>query len=109
MESRVGAHRSTPLADLSIQEVLSRLSTGRLSHARYFEDVLARCEQAKFAGAFTQRVEPEVQQAAAAARDSIKMRARAKLFGVPFIVKDSVDVAGVATSCWCVVKRATPC
>jgi Asp-tRNA(Asn)/Glu-tRNA(Gln) amidotransferase A subunit family amidase len=97
---RKGSLRSTPLADLPVAEAHARLVAGRLSHARYFEDILTRYEQAKFAGAFTTPLEPSMFEAWAAGRDSRRRFWRHKLLGIPYVVKDSIDVAGMATTCW---------
>ena len=109
MDNRKGSQRSTPLADLSITEAIARLSSGRISHERYFEDVLTRYEQCKFAGAFVGPVDADSFAAGAVSRDNRRRKFRHKLFGIPFIVKDSIDVAGIATSCWCVTYGSLGC
>ena len=101
--SRKGSQRSTPLADLSVTDAIARLSGGRMSHSRYFEDVLTRYEQCKFANAFVGPVDVDAFAEWASNRDARRRKFRHKLFGVPFVVKDSIDVAGIPTTLWCVL------
>ncbi len=83
-----------------LQDAHQRLMSGRMSHSRYFEDVITRYAQAKFAGAFIGPLDTAAFEKWAAARDARRHVYRHKLLGIPFVVKDSIDVAGMATTCW---------
>lgn len=94
----------TALDRLSVATIASDVQAGRRSAAAVIEDVLARLDayDAIQPAVWISRFEPEALRAAAAAVDArIAAGETLPLAGVPFAVKDNIDLAGLATTAAC--------
>ncbi|HZB91645.1 MAG TPA: allophanate hydrolase, partial [Stellaceae bacterium] len=91
---------------LDLASLRQRFLSGALSAAALAEDVLARIAAAGDDKVWIERVPAERLRAAAAALDARAARdgdalTKLPLFGVPFAVKDNIDVEGMTTTAAC--------
>ena len=85
--------------DLSAREIAARVARGELSATKCARAALARVRAAAARNAVTDIDEARVLKDAQAVDRRVERGERAgALAGVPFVVKDNVDVAGTATS-----------
>ena len=93
-------------ASLDLTRLTHRLRSGALTASALIEDVLARIEAAGDDRVWIARVPAGLLRAQAASLDAMAARdagviARQPLFGIPFAVKDNIDVAGLPTTAAC--------
>lgn len=88
---------------LSLPDIhaLRRTLTDGLPAQAVAEQVIARCTAVTADGIWIHRVPDEALRARAAALDALTPAARGPLHGVPFAVKDNLDVAGLPTTAAC--------
>lgn len=94
----------TDFARLSAAQIAAAVNAGARSAVSVAEDVLARIAayDAVQPQAWISRFSPEVVRAAAAAVDArVQAGETLPLAGVPFAVKDNIDVAGLETTAAC--------
>lgn len=94
----------TALDRLSVAGIAAEVQAGRRSAVAVIEDVLARLDayDAIQPAVWISRFEPEALRAAAAAVDArVAAGETLPLAGVPFAVKDNIDLAGLATTAAC--------
>ncbi|MGN7999145.1 allophanate hydrolase [Sphingomonas sp. 22176] len=94
----------TALDQLSVAGIAAEVQAVRRSAVAVIEDVLARLDayDAIQPAVWISRFEPEALRAAAAAVDArIAAGETLPLAGVPFAVKDNIDLAGLATTAAC--------
>lgn len=94
----------TALDRLSVAGIAAKVQAGRRSAVAVIEDVLARLDayEAIQPAVWISRFEPDALLAAAAAVDArIAAGETLPLAGVPFAVKDNIDLAGLATTAAC--------
>lgn len=93
-------------ASLDLARLSARLASGELTALALIEDVLGRIAAAGDDKVWITRVRADELRARAAALDAKaarepELRRRLPLFGVPFAVKDNIDVAGLSTTAAC--------
>lgn len=101
----------TDFARLSAGRIAADVNAGARSAVSVAEDVLARLAayDAVQPQAWISRFTPEAVRAAAAAVDArVKAGERLPLAGVPFAVKDNIDVAGLETTAACPAFAFSP-
>lgn len=94
----------TALDRLSVTAIAADVQAGRRSAVAVIEDVLARLDayDAIQPAVWISRFEPDALRAAAAAVDArVAAGETLPLAGVPFAVKDNIDLAGLATTAAC--------
>ncbi|WP_294331460.1 allophanate hydrolase [uncultured Sphingomonas sp.] len=94
----------TALDRLSVARIAAEVQAGRRSAVAVIEDVLARLDayDAIQPAVWISRFEPDALRAAAAAVDArVAAGETLPLAGVPFAVKDNIDLAGLATTAAC--------
>lgn len=94
----------TALDRLSVEGIAAEVQAGRRSAVTVIEDVLARLDayDAIQPAVWISRFEPAALRAAAAAVDArVAAGETLPLAGVPFAVKDNIDLAGLATTAAC--------
>lgn len=94
----------TVLDRLSAARIAAEVQAGRRSAVAVIEDVLARLDayDAIQPAVWISRFEPDALRAAAAAVDArVAAGETLPLAGVPFAVKDNIDLAGLATTAAC--------
>ncbi|SFK49706.1 allophanate hydrolase [Sphingomonas sp. NFR04] len=94
----------TALDRLSVAGIAAEVQAGKRSAVAVIEDVLARLDayDAIQPAVWISRFEPDALRAAAAAVDArIAAGETLPLAGVPFAVKDNIDLAGLATTAAC--------
>lgn len=94
----------TALDRLSVAGIAAEVQAGRRSAVAVIEDVLARLDayDAIQPAVWISRFEPDALRAAAAAVDArVAAGETLPLAGVPFAVKDNIDLAGLATTAAC--------
>ncbi len=94
----------TALDRLSVTAIAAEVQAGRRSAVAVIEDVLARLDayDAIQPAVWISRFEPDALRAAAAAVDArVTAGETLPLAGVPFAVKDNIDLAGLATTAAC--------
>jgi len=94
----------TALDRLSVASISAEVQAGPRSAVAVIEDVLARLDayDAVQPAVWISRFEPDALRAAAAAVDArIAAGETLPLAGVPFAVKDNIDLAGLATTAGC--------
>lgn len=94
----------TALDRLSVAGIAAEVQAGRSSAVAVIEDVLARLDayDAIQPAVWISRFEPDALRAAAAAVDArVAAGETLPLAGVPFAVKDNIDLAGLATTAAC--------
>lgn len=94
----------TALDRLSVTSIAAEVQAGRRSAVAVIEDVLARLDayDAIQPAVWIARFKPDALRAAAAAVDArIAAGETLPLAGVPFAVKDNIDLAGLATTAAC--------
>lgn len=94
----------TALDRLSVAAIAADVQAGRRSAVAVIEDMLARLDayDAIQPAVWISRFEPDALRAAAAAVDArIAAGETLPLAGVPFAVKDNIDLAGLATTAAC--------
>ena len=94
----------TALDRLSVAGIAAHVQAGRRSAVAVIEDVLARLDayDAIQPAVWISRFEPAALRAAAAAVDArVAAGETLPLAGVPFAVKDNIDLAGLATTAAC--------
>lgn len=94
----------TALDRLSVTGIAAGVQAGRRSAVAVIEDVLARLDayDAVQPAVWISRFEPDALRAAAAAVDDhVAAGETLPLAGVPFAVKDNIDLAGLATTAAC--------
>ena len=97
----------------TISDFQDRLRNGIVNVSDLIEIVLARIAAQSPAEVFIHRADPQkVRQRARELQDRLLsepgLLARMPLFGVPFVVKDNIDVLGVETTCACPAFAYTP-
>jgi mandelamide amidase len=87
------------LEELSAVQVIRAIHAGDLSAERYACMLLAKCEAARGLNVFTS-LEPQAVQASARAVDEARRRGEMlpALAGLPLLVKENIDVAGLPTT-----------
>src|SRR4051812_12312330 len=85
---------------LKIEKLLSAYRTGALTPAQVIEDVLARIEAAPQRNVWITRLSREQVLSYVRALDG-KSPDQLPLFGIPFAIKDNIDLAGVTTTAAC--------
>src|SRR5579885_123726 len=92
----------TALLDLGVHSLRSAYRTGALSARQTIDEVLKRLAQSSDDKIWISRASDEALRAQAAALDARcgEIR-RLPLYGVPFAVKDNIDVAGMTTTAAC--------
>ncbi|MBT2302492.1 amidase [Variovorax paradoxus] len=95
--TRLGANSA--LDGLSATQATRAIRAGELSAERYASVLLARCEQARTLNVFTS-LDPQAVLAASRLVDLARLRGEVlpPLAGLPLLVKDSIDVAGLQTT-----------
>ena len=101
------------IASLAVTHLRTALLAGELSAAALIDNVLARVAAAGDDGVWIARIPEAHVRARAAALDEQAARdrgmpARLPLFGIPFAVKDNIDVAGMPTTAGCPDFAYTP-
>jgi allophanate hydrolase len=94
----------TALDRLSVAGIAAKVQAGKRSAVAVIEDVLARLDayDAIQPAVWISRFEPETLRAAAAAVDArVAAGETLPLAGVPFAVKDNIDLTGLATTAAC--------
>nr|WP_315382247.1 allophanate hydrolase [uncultured Sphingomonas sp.] len=94
----------TALDRLSVAGIAAEVQAGQRSAVAVIEDVLARLDayDAIQPAVWISRFEPDALRAAAAAVDArVAAGETLPLAGVPFAVKDNIDLAGLATTAAC--------
>ncbi|OAN58469.1 allophanate hydrolase [Sphingomonas sp. TDK1] len=94
----------TALDRLSVTAIAADVQAGRRSAVAVIEDVVARLDayDAIQPAVWISRFEPDALRAAAAAVDArVAAGETLPLAGVPFAVKDNIDLAGLATTAAC--------
>jgi allophanate hydrolase len=109
----MSAASDDPGDDLGIGALRRVLSDGSLSVEELIERVLDRVGQYDDPALWITRVEPaavrgRAQALAAAAKAEPGLAARMPLFGIPFAVKDNIDVVGLPTTAACSAFAYTP-
>ena len=104
---------ATDPADLEIATLRRAFVDGGLSAAELLDGVLERTAQWDDPALWISRVDDAVVRERARALDSAAtadpgVAARLPLFGVPFAVKDNIDVAGMPTTAACPAFAYTP-
>jgi len=92
--------------DLTIARLHSAYSSG-VSPEEVIDQVFASIEAASDPGIFITLVDKPAALAAARSLGRFDPAAR-PLWGIPFAVKDNIDVAGMATTCACPAEAFTP-
>jgi allophanate hydrolase len=98
----------------SIHELSARYADGSLTPTQCIDATLQRIEAAARPEAWIHRVSPEALYARAAELEALHAQQgaavfeRMPLYGVPFAVKDNIDVAGVPTTAACPEFAYTP-
>jgi allophanate hydrolase len=92
---------------LEIGAIHAAFRAGTLTPAALAEEVLARIEAYPDKAVFISRVPAEEVLAAARGLDAARMGEMA-LFGIPFVVKDNIDVAAMPTTAACPEFAYTP-
>jgi len=85
---------------LDIATLRSLYESGESTPERVIDEVYARIERYPHPSVWISRVDPHVAREAARALQS-KDRRTLPLYGVPFAVKDNIDVTGIATTAGC--------
>jgi allophanate hydrolase len=99
---------------LSIRTLADRYAQGSLTPTRCVEETLQRIEAIDRPEVWIQRVAPDALDARAAQLEALHRAEgaavfeRMPLFGVPFAVKDNIDVAGMPTTAACPEFAYTP-
>ena len=96
-----------PLGDLAA--LSTRLGAGTLSPSDVVEAVLAACDADPAPGVWIHRVAPGALRERARELEGLGEEAkRLPLYGIPFAVKDNLDVAGIPTTAACPAFAYTP-
>jgi allophanate hydrolase len=90
------AHGSLDLASLQ-----AAYRAGSLTPAQLIDAIYARMERDALPGVWIHRLEKEAALARARELEQKHDRLRPPLFGIPFAVKDNIDVAGMPTTAAC--------
>src|SRR5580692_11184889 len=94
---------------LDLHSLSERLARGATSPTATIEDVLARIERRGNDAVWISRASRERMLAAARVVEERKRAGEAlPLYGVPFAVKDNIDVAGLPTTAACPAFSYTP-
>ena len=97
----------TPMLDLSIAALAARYRDGSLTPMQLVETLLPRLHAEDVHRAFITRLSADELQLCAQALEG-KDPATLPLYGIPFVVKDNIDVAGVPTTAACPDFAYTP-
>jgi allophanate hydrolase len=90
------------LDSLDIQTLFTLYRTGRRTPTDVAQEVLRRIEKHNDPAVFIYRVPPvQILEAAARATARVREGDTSALLGVPFAVKDNIDVAGIPTTAGC--------
>jgi allophanate hydrolase len=98
----------------SISQLAARYASGRFTPSQCVEETLQRIDAVDRPEVWIHRVSAEALYARAAQLEALQAEAgaalfeRAPLFGVPFAVKDNIDVAGMPTTAACPAFAYTP-
>jgi allophanate hydrolase len=92
---------------LEIPAILAAYKDGSLTPVALFEDLIARMDAYPDRAVFISRLCNEEILGRAAALDVAEIE-NLPLFGIPFVVKDNIDVAGVPTTAACPAFAYTP-
>jgi allophanate hydrolase len=105
---------STARPVVSISQLAARYASGTLTPTQCVEETLQRIDAVDRPEVWIHRVSAEDLRARAAQLEALQAEAgaalfeRAPLFGVPFAVKDNIDVAGMPTTAACPAFAYTP-
>src|SRR5688572_23310376 len=87
-----------PTTPLTIERLLDAYRAGRMTPASVIDEVLARIEAAPDRHAWITRLTREQIMRYV---DALGSRTALPLYGVPFAIKDNIDLAGVPTTAAC--------
>jgi len=95
------------LMDITVKGLLDAYRTRRLTPDNVVDEILARCDSFKDYNIWITRLdrsqlEPYLQRLRTVAADSLP------LYGIPFAIKDNIDLAGVPTTAACPAFGYTP-
>jgi len=92
---------------LEISSIHAAYRDGSLTPVALFEALIARLDEYPDKAVFISRIPGEAIRAQVAALDMAELAAK-PLFGIPFVVKDNIDVAGIPTTAGCPEFAYTP-
>ena len=92
------------IINLSAVVVIEALKKGELDLLEYVDALLTRCEEFNFLNAFV-TLEADKLRESSRHKDKLK----GPLYGLPLIIKDNIDVAGIpTTACTPALKNSVP-